>query len=412
MKRTALTAVFAVATLVLSACGGNSDDQSGDSGDASASSDESDSSDETSDPGPMTIDALVALSGPIAVVGEHMQYGMDAAVKVINDNGGVNGHPLEINYIDNAGSADESAAKLQELLSEGQPHAVIPGSASEIPAGIPILAQASVFTSQHFTSAEFNDPEKYPLEFGNAHTIPNYVGSLVEEITARGYESVGVLDIDDASGEAFETVAEPAFSDAGISATFARVPPDAIDATPQLQQVLAEDPEALIFAGYSPAAGAMAKARETLGVELPTIAAQTFSANNLADLAPESAYEGMEFQQLATSVKGTPQTESETFQTFYDAVMEEAGGNLPFPINTYLVAYDDVLLAAYAAELAGSYDAEEMAAALESASQEDMPLYVNPVTFSPENHFTTLGPDDFVFTGYGPVEDGLSVPQE
>lgn len=359
----------------------------------------------------MRIEALVALSGPVAAAGVEMRKGMDAAVKLINENGGVLGHPLEINYIDNAGSPDQTAAKLQELLSEGRPHAVIAGTASEIPAGIPILAQAGVFTAQHFTSAEFNDPEKYPLSFGNAHTIPDYVNSLVDEVTKHGYKSLGILDLDDAAGEAFEAVAEGAFNDAGISVTFARVPPDSIDATPQLQQVLSADPEALIFAGYSPAAGAMAKAREKLGVELPTFAAQTFSANNLAELAPESAYEGMVFQQLATSVKGTPQTESAEFQAFYEAVLAESGGSLPFPINTYLVAYHDVVLIAYAANLAGSLDPNEMAKALENATEEDMPFYLNPVTFSPTNRFPTHGPDDFVFTSYGPVEDGLSVPR-
>jgi len=391
-----LAGALAVSLLAVTACGDDSEGASG--GDGSGA-------------GPMRIEALVALSGPVAVAGQAMQQGMKAAVKVVNDNGGVLGKPLEVNYIDNAGSADQSAAKIQELLSAGRPHAVIPGSASEIPAGIPILAQAGVFTSQHFTSATFNDPKKYPLAFGNAHTIPDYVGSLVDEVTKKGYKSVGILDIDDASGQAFEAVAEPAFKDAGVAVAFARVPPDSIDATPQLQQVLAPNPQALIFAGYSPAAGAMAKARAKLGITLPTIAAQTFSANNLADLAPESAYDGIVFQQLATSVKGTPQTESEAFQKFYQAVLAEAGGKLPFPVNTYLVAYHDIILAASAANLAGSLDPEKMAKALESAKPADMPLYVNPVTFSADNHFPTFGPGDFVFTSYGPVEQGLSVPK-
>lgn len=398
-RRAALLAAFAASVLAVSSCGGDSD--SGTDGSSGNGSSE----------GPMKIHALVALSGPIAVVGAAMQQGMDVAVQLVNESGGVLGKPLEISYIDNGGSADQSAAKLQELLSGGKPHAVIPGSASEIPAGIPILAQAGVFTSQHFTSATFNDPKKYPLAFGNAHTIPDYVGSLVDEAKKRGYKSIGILDIDDASGEAFEAVAKPAFGDAGISVTFARVPPEAIDATPQLQQVLAGNPDALIFAGYSPAAGAMAKARTKLGVKLPTLAAQTFSANNLADLAAESDYAGITFQQLATSVKGTPQTESEAFKKFYDALLAKAGGNLPFPINTYLVAYHDVVLAAAAANLAKSLDAEKMAKALEGAKAADMPLYVNPVTFSADSHFSTFGPDDFVFTTYGPVEKGLSVPR-
>ncbi|MDN5856645.1 MAG: hypothetical protein L0K86_28180, partial [Actinomycetia bacterium] len=76
----------------------------------------------------------------------------------------------------------------------------------------------------------------------------------------------------------------------------------------------------------------------------------------------------------------------------------------------HIVAYDDVMLAAYAAELAGSYDPEEMTEALEQAKPEDMPNYVMPVGFSPDNHFPAVTPEDFVFVPYSPTENGLVVP--
>src|SRR5699024_8750700 len=125
-----------------------------------------------------------------------------------------------------------------------KPHAVLPGTAAEIPAAIPILSNAGVFTSQHFTS--FNDPEKYTTVCGNAHTIPDYVESLVQKLEDDGYKSIGVVDSDDASGQAFREVAKQAFKDAGIKAKFVAVSPEAVDATPQLQQALADDPDALV----------------------------------------------------------------------------------------------------------------------------------------------------------------------
>ncbi|WP_165958911.1 ABC transporter substrate-binding protein [Actinomadura sp. KC345] len=388
-----LAAAAAVATLAASGCGG-----SGEGGTSSGSG------------GPMKIEVFQALSGPVAPVGQAMSVGNKAAAAVVNANGGVLGKDIEVDITDDAGSPDQLAAKIQELLSAGKPHAVLPGSAAEIPAGIPILSNAGVFVSQHFTANTFNDPKKYPLVFGNAHTIPDYTESLVQKLKEKGHTSVGVVDSDDSSGQAFEEVAKPAFKEAGIEATFVGVPPSAVDATAQLQQALAGNPDALIFAGYFPGATAVVSARTKLGVDIPTYSAQTFSANNLADIADPSAFEGIEFQQLAANVKGTPQTESKAFKTFYDAVLKEAGGKLPFPINTYLVAYDDVMLAAYAADLAGGFDPEKMAEAVESAEPEDMPNYVMPVGFSSENHFPDVTPKDFVFVPYSPVKDGMVVP--
>ncbi|MBB4774814.1 ABC transporter substrate-binding protein [Actinomadura livida] len=392
---TRLAAAAAVAMLAASGCG-----NSGEGGDGGT----------PSSAGPMKIEIFQALSGPVAPVGQAMSVGNKAAVAVVNANGGVLGKDLEVSITDDAGSPDQLAAKLQELLSGGKPHAVLPGSAAEIPAGIPILANAGVFVSQHFTANTFNDPKKYPLVFGNAHTIPDYTESLVQKLKQEGHASVGVVDSDDSSGQAFEAVAKPAFEEAGIKATFVGVPPSAVDATAQLQQALAGKPDALVFAGYFPGAAAVVSARTKLGVDIPTYSAQTFSANNLADIADPSAFEGIEFQQLAANVKGTPQTESKAFKTFYDAVLKEAGGKLPFPINTYLVAYDDVMLAAYAADLAGGFDPEQMAKAVENAKPEDMPNYVMPVGFSSENHFPDVTPEDFVFVPYSPVKDGMVVP--
>ncbi len=394
-QRTAMVGALAATALVASACASSdagSDEGSSDSG------------------GPMVIESFQALSGPVAPVGEAMSVGNKAAVAVMNDNGGVLGEPVELNITDDAGTSDELAAKVQELLAEGTPHAVLPGTAAEIPAAIPALSNAGVFTVQHFTADTFNDPEKYPTVFGSAHTIPDYVDSLVEKLTADGYESIGVVDSDDASGQAFRAVAKPSFKEAGIDASFVGVAPDAVDATPQLQQVLADDPDALVFAGYYPGAPAVVTARAKLDLDIPTIAAQTFSANNWDEIADPSALKGIEFQQLAANVKGTPQTSTEAFQTFYEAVKKESGGTLAFPINTYIVSYDDAMLAAYAAELAGSLDPEEMVEAVESATPEDMPNYVMPVGFSAENHFPDVSPEEFVFIPYAPTENGLIVP--
>ncbi|WP_396655773.1 ABC transporter substrate-binding protein [Microbacterium sp.] len=389
-------AALAVGALLMSGCAGGSTPSGPTDGP------------EDSDLGPLVIDSFQALSGPVAPVGEAMSIGNRAAVNVINEQGGVFGKPIELVIEDSAGSADQLAAKLQELLASKVPHAVLPGSASEIPAGIPILANAGVFTSHHFTADTFNDPAQFPLVFGNAHTIPDYVASFTAKLVADGHKTVGVVNSDDASGQAFQAVAKPALEDAGIEATFSAVAPTAVDATPQIQQVLANDPDALVFAGYFPGAIAMLNARAKLGVDVPTIAAQTFGANDFSSVAP-AELEGIEFQYLAANVKGTEATSTEGFDIFYDAVLEEAGGSLPFPINTYMVSYNDVILVAYAASLANSLDPEKMVEALENAKPEDMPLYVMPVGFSAENHYPLVTEEDFVFIPYSPTENGLVI---
>lgn len=359
----------------------------------------------------MVIHALMAESGPIAAFGEAMTHAINAAIRVVNDHGGVLGQPVELVLHDTAGSPDQVAAVLQDLLAQGQPHAVIPGSLQEQPAGIPVLADAGVFTVHHWTDVQYNDAEDYPYAFGSAHSTESYVTSLVEELDGKGYETLGFLAADDQGGQAYRSVAEPAFADAGYETHFAFVPGDAVDATPQMQQVLDHDPDALILAGCCGAlAGAMVTAHQTVGVDIPTYTAQTFTVNDLAAIAPAEAYEGWSLQNLASAVAGTELTEGDAFRTFYEALLEETGGEIPFAITVYLVAYNDVILATSAANLAGSLDPADMAAAIEGATQEDMPLYLAPADFSGGRRFAGFGPDDFVFTSFGPLENGLMVP--
>lgn len=400
MKRSslaALTAIVSAGAVFLSACGGASDPPSNEG--------------DTCVPGEaMTIDALVATSGPLASIGEAMTAGMNAAVTTINDSGGVLGSPLSLNLINNAGAPDQTAAILQELIASGRPHAVIPGSSSEMAAGIPILANAGVFTAHHFPGTEFNDPEKYPYAFGSAHSTDHYLGPLAAELAAQGYKKIGYLRQDDAGGEANQETAEKYFNQYGLEGDFVGVANEAIDATPQLERVLAGDPDALVFSAFGPLAGVLAQAREKLEVDLPTYGTQTYTANPLGSLAPDHVYDDLILQSVATSVKGTEAAESEAFKTFFAALKEETNGEIPFGINAYLVTYNDVILAASAANLAGCIDPAKMAEAIENAESSDLPLYVAPVDFSADDHYANFSEEWFIFHSYGPLEDGLIVP--
>ncbi|MFC0530006.1 ABC transporter substrate-binding protein [Phytohabitans kaempferiae] len=396
--RAALTAILSAGVLVLTAC------ESGSESPGAAA-------DDCSPGNPMTIDALVAVSGQFASVGEAMSAGMKAAVTTINDNGGVLGSPLTLDIHDNAGTADQTAAVLQELVSKGRPDAVIPGSASEMAAGIPILANAGVFTAHHFPGTDFNDPAKYPYAFGSAHSTDHYIGHLAAELAAKGYKKIGYLRQDDAGGEAHQKTAEKYYGELGLEPEFVAVANEAIDATPQLQKVLAGKPDALVFTAFGSLAGVMAQARDKLDVHLPTYGTQSYSASPLNALGPESLYDEIILQSLVTSVKGTEAQRSEAFQTFYTALQKETGGKIPFGINAYVVAYNDVILAASAANLAGCVNPARMAKAIQDAEPADLPFYVAPVDFSADDHYANFSSDWFIFHRYGPLEAGLIVPK-
>ena len=63
------------------------------------------------------VGAVTPLSGKLSVYGVGFQKAMLAAVKVINDKGGIGGKKLVIRFEDNGSTAQGSVAAIQKLIS-------------------------------------------------------------------------------------------------------------------------------------------------------------------------------------------------------------------------------------------------------------------------------------------------------
>jgi branched-chain amino acid transport system substrate-binding protein len=361
---------------------------------------------------PFKMTAILATSGDIGTVGAAMEQGMRAAVAVVNANGGVFGRPMQLNVLDDASSPTQAATVAQSLISSGsKPDAVSPGTISaETQAIVPILAKAGIFMSTHASDPTLDDPAKYPSLFGDGQLPADEADNLADEFASAGYKKIGILTSNDVSGQNFFLADKQAFAAKGISAQVAYVPSGATDATSQLEQLIAGKPSALLLSAYGATAGPIIKARAELNPNLPTYGSQLFTANNLAQLAPASSYTGIKFQALDVGVQGAPVTKSTAFTTFLAALQKVVGGNLPFTMNTYACAYNDVIIAATAANLAKSVDPAAMSKAVESATPAQMPLLVAPVTFSTTEHWVRFDQAHWMYVPFGPTVDGLLVP--
>lgn len=348
------------------------------------------------------------MSGPDAAIGNAFKQGELTAVKVINANGGVLGKPVNLVVYDDGGNPTKSAT-LAENVSAQNPDAVQPGTVTaEISAAVPILAKEKLFVSQGGLDPTLNNPQKYPYTFGNAYQAVDPSNALATQFASKGYKKIALLTSNDVSGTSVATADKAAFAAKGMSLTVGFVPDGSVDATPQLEQVLATHPDALLLDAFGAAAAPIIKARAEVDPKVPTYGGQSLAANNLSQLAPASSYAGLTLMAVGLSVSGTPETKTADYQTFYAALKQVTAGTIPFSAYTYITPYNDIVLAADAANLAKSYDPQKMSAALESATQ--LPMYLGPVSYSATNHNPIYTPQWWAFIAYGPVENGLIVP--
>ena len=131
-----------VAVSVVAACGSSGSSASSASGGGSTSSGSG-----TSGVAPLRIALLAALSDPTLQLGAVSQENAaKAAIAAVNASGGVLGHPVQLQVLDEAGDPTTAATKLDSALSGSNPPiAVIQSDASTITAAvIPITNTAKV----------------------------------------------------------------------------------------------------------------------------------------------------------------------------------------------------------------------------------------------------------------------------
>jgi branched-chain amino acid transport system substrate-binding protein len=105
--------LITAAALVVTGCGGDDDDDS----DSEGSSSSPDSGSELTG-SPITLGVLANLSGPTAVTEAAAVEVLEAWADQTNDNGGINGHPVELQIEDTRGDAPTATSGAESLIGD------------------------------------------------------------------------------------------------------------------------------------------------------------------------------------------------------------------------------------------------------------------------------------------------------
>jgi len=93
---------------------------------------------------PITIGFINHLSGDINLYGQSMKLGTQLAVDAVNKSGGINGRPLNVEYLDDASQINQAVAAAHKLIQEKVPIAIGSSASSFTLAIAPIFEQAHI----------------------------------------------------------------------------------------------------------------------------------------------------------------------------------------------------------------------------------------------------------------------------
>jgi branched-chain amino acid transport system substrate-binding protein len=220
---------------------------------------------------PYLIGAVVPESGPGATLGRPEADSMQLAVDTINKAGGVNGHQLQIQIIDDESNPTTAVNATRKLLDQ---HVVaILGSAltQTSLAMVPIVTQAHVPMISFASSAQVIEPIAdrrwiFKMPINDYHVAE----TMQEFMKKHGITRVAVIYRDDDYGK----TGLGHFRDAGAKLGFTVVDSEAIaatatDATTQLTKIKAANPQAVVVWSTLPSVAVIIKGYRELSLPYP-----------------------------------------------------------------------------------------------------------------------------------------------
>jgi ABC-type branched-subunit amino acid transport system substrate-binding protein len=352
--------VLAASALVLSACGGDGDDNEPSASESSPSGDSSAPAETTGD-GVLRIGSLLPQTGDLAFLGPPEFAGVDLAVKDINAAGGVLGKPIEEFDADSGDGTPDIAGSEVDKLFNDKVDAIVGAAASGVSVSVidKITGAGVIHFSPANTAAGFDTYDDNGLYFRTAPS-DRLQGQVLGNLAVEdGFTNVAVMARQDFYGEGLAEQVKATLEEKGATVSeFVLYSADAQNYTAEVNKVAASKPDAIVLIAFE----------ETTKI-IPQLIAKGvgpedvqlyFVDGNLADYSDES------FD--LTGVKGTVPVPAEIDKTFNERLLEIDPKLKDFSYSAQ--SYDAVVIIALAAIAAGDDSGEAAGAEIINVTRE------------------------------------------
>ena len=353
-------AVLAAASLVLTACGGDSEEP--DSADEPTQSAESETSAaEPQGDGTLRIGSLLPQTGDLAFLGPPEFAGVDLAVKDINAAGGVLGNDVEEFDADSGdGTPDIAGAEVDKLFNQ-KVDAIVGAAASGVSVSVidKITGAGVVHFSPANTAAGFDTYDDNGLYFRTAPSDRLQGQVLANLAVEDGFSNVAIMARQDFYGEGLAEQVKATLEEKGATVSeYVLYSADAQNFTAEVNKVAASKPDAIVLIAFEETTKIVpqliAKGVGPQDVQL------YFVDGNTAD------YSGEKFD--LTGVKGTIPVPAEVDESFNDRLLEINPKLKDFSYSAQ--SYDAVVIIALAAIAAGDDSGEAIGANIIDVTKE------------------------------------------
>jgi branched-chain amino acid transport system substrate-binding protein len=244
------------------------------------------------DEGPIKLGASLALTGGFGFVGEAMKQTFDFQVEQINAEGGINGRPLEMVYLDDENLPENAVKNANKLIQNEDVEIIIGPSVAATSEAIQNIIEQNKVVMYSLSGSYIGPPNSYA--FSSSYSQETVHDVIHKWGKSEGITKIGMIATNDASGENSVNIVNALNGQDGIEYIIERMGPQDVDITPQLTRMSSKKIEALVVIGPGAAAGVAVKNATQIVPDLPVIAthsqlSDTF-AQSIKSFIPEKMY--------------------------------------------------------------------------------------------------------------------------
>jgi branched-chain amino acid transport system substrate-binding protein len=309
---------------------------------------------------PVTIGAILSITGPYAPLGEPERNAIQIAVADVNATGGINGHPLQVQILDDESKADTAQQLATQLVGQ-HVAAIVGASLSPTSEAIARVANDAKILQVYMTPTLSVWQTKDGIRKYTFEATPHNELEVTKLFTfmkkTLHTTKLAVLHDDQLYGTQGTLVAEaeskaqniPIVDEEAYAVT-------ATDITPQLQKAKASGADAILIYTAAPSAGILVRQVHQFGLKAKLIGTTGIVSDNFLKVTGkdgDGVYADMDLDRTY------PNALQKKLLSAYRAAYN-AGAN-----NFASFAWDAVHLTAYALRTAKSTDGDKLVAALE-----------------------------------------------
>ncbi|MFE7062064.1 ABC transporter substrate-binding protein [Sutcliffiella sp. NPDC057660] len=332
------------------------------------------------------IGAIYSKTGDGSPLGEPEWNATKLLEKQINDDGGINGTPIEIILVDDESTPEKAMEQMNRLINDEKVLAVLGSTTSGASLSMKGIAMDNEvpMVSAGAAVGIISPVEESKWVFKTPHSDAHAAERVYMYLQEAGLKEVAILADSNAFGASGVEQLEALTSeyDIEIVANESYNTDDA-DMKTQLTKINSSSAKALIVWGTNPGPAIIAKNMKELGMDIPYIGSHGIANQSFINLAGDAA-EGVLIptgKLLFPTQIPEDDVQYEVISSFYDSYTAEYDAE---PTNFGSYGYDNLMLVVEALK-SGATDRESIRDYLENKVKD----YVGATgifTFSPEDH--------------------------